>query len=150
MEDVVKCQSIYRNLLQARGVSQEKSAASVFLRELQHTDRCDTYYDFKKIRKAYHDLVGRDSLSRIKAYEETEQDERRAEQALVHYHDFTQANLVRALDWQGWLWFHTIYKAERTVAWVTMAGGAYGGWKFVRSASRKWWRSPQQQQQLKK
>eukprot|EP00195_Chlamydomonas_chlamydogama_P009070 CAMPEP_0202904682 /NCGR_PEP_ID=MMETSP1392-20130828/30605_1 /ASSEMBLY_ACC=CAM_ASM_000868 /TAXON_ID=225041 /ORGANISM="Chlamydomonas chlamydogama, Strain SAG 11-48b" /LENGTH=55 /DNA_ID=CAMNT_0049592439 /DNA_START=709 /DNA_END=876 /DNA_ORIENTATION=- len=28
-------------------------------------------------------------------------DERRAEQALVHFHDFTKKDLV---DWEGWLW----------------------------------------------
>eukprot|EP00195_Chlamydomonas_chlamydogama_P009654 CAMPEP_0202898606 /NCGR_PEP_ID=MMETSP1392-20130828/7082_1 /ASSEMBLY_ACC=CAM_ASM_000868 /TAXON_ID=225041 /ORGANISM="Chlamydomonas chlamydogama, Strain SAG 11-48b" /LENGTH=150 /DNA_ID=CAMNT_0049584587 /DNA_START=700 /DNA_END=1152 /DNA_ORIENTATION=+ len=150
MEDVAKCQSIYRNLLQvlqARGVPQERSAASVFLRELQHTSRCDAYHDFTRIRKAYEEHVGHDSMKRIASFDETEKDERRAEQALVHYHDFSQKSLVAALDWEGWLKFHTIDKAERTVASFTTTGSVHGGWRFARSASYNWSRNQEEQQQ---
>ena len=140
-----KCQSIYRNLLHARGVAVNQNA-SVFIRELQHTARCDEFYDFSAIRKDYANMMGIDSMKRIATFDEVEKDERRAEQAVVHYFDYTQSNLVSALDWLGWIWHHTLYKAERTVAALTSAGVVFGGWRYVRSAHLKWQQQQQQQQ----
>lgn len=133
-----KCQSVFRNLLQARGVTLNQSA-SMFIRELSCTSRCDDYIDFTAVRKAYQDHVGEDSMQRIVSFDETEKDERRAEQAVVHHYNWTQDNLLKALDWPSWFWFHTVHKAERTEAFFSITASVHGGWRFVRSSfHRKW------------
>ena len=141
MEDNMKrsrCQSVFLNLLQARGVVNQN--ATVFIRELSCTSRCDTYLDLTAVRKAYHDLVGGDSMQRIASFDEAEEDERRAVQAAVHYYDWTRGRLLNALDWPSWAWFHTVYRVERAVAAVftpAAAAGGLGGWSFVRPSWRR-------------
>ncbi|KXZ51270.1 hypothetical protein GPECTOR_13g757 [Gonium pectorale] len=115
---------------------------TVFIRELEHTARCDKFFDFSSIRAAYGQTVGQDSMQRIANYGETEKDERRAAQAVVHHYDWTQRNLVKALSWESWMWYVTVYKVEHTFA----LGGVVGGWKFV-CPWRKWTQAEQQQQQ---
>ena len=95
-----KCQSIFCNLLLARGVAQNQSAC-VYIRKLQHTAQCDSFCAFYSIRTAYSEVLGK---------------ERMAEQAITHYHDWTERNLVSALSWPNWMWYHTVHKAERMVA----------------------------------
>lgn len=147
-EDRDKCQSIYRNLLQARGVAVAQNPA-VFIRELSETSRCDCFYDLGDVRRAYHAKVGKEGMDRIATFDETEKDEKRAQQAVVHYYDWTQRHLLKALDWSSMLWYYTVYKWDRTVAFVTLGGGVVGGWKFVRPWTKKWQQQspppPQQQ-----
>ncbi len=61
----------------------------------------------------------------------------------MQYYDWTQRWLVKALDWQSWIWYRTVYKVDHTVAMFTVGGGVVGGWKFVRSWQRKWAQRPQ-------
>ena len=117
---------------------------TAFVRELEETVRCDQFHDLSEVRAAYKVKIGEDSMRRIAIYDETEKDERRAEQAVVHHYDWTQRWLVKALDWQSWIWYRTVYKVDQTVAMFTVAGGGVvGGWKFVRSWQRKWAQRPQ-------
>ncbi len=128
-----KCQSIFRNLLQAPSCAAVNQAPAVFIRELAQTSRCDKYADLSSIRADYRQFVGSDCMDRILAYKETDDDERYAEQAVLHYHNWTTDNLYRALDWRGIWWYHTEHRFERTFGYLTLMGsGAYGGWRFVR------------------
>lgn len=130
MDEETKCQSIFRNLVQASLVAKNQSP-TVFIRELEATAQCDRFYDLSTIRAAYRTKVGEDSMQRIATYDETEKDARRAEQAAVHHHDWTQSTLIKALSWQNWIWYQTVYKLEHTVSVLTGRGGVVGGWKFV-------------------
>ena len=92
-------------------------------------------------------MLGEDASKRIDAFKETEEDQRRAEQTVMHYYNWTNNESLRAADWSTWLWYHIVYRAERTAAVFTMAGeaggasasaGSYGGWRLVRSRQQKW------------
>jgi hypothetical protein len=52
--------------------------------------------------------VGPDAFKRIADYKETEEDERRAEQAVLHYHAWTDRNLVAALTWSNWGYYQFV------------------------------------------
>lgn len=132
MDDQANCQSVYRNLIQASLVA-KKQSPTVFIRELEATAQCDRFYNLSTVRDAYHTKVGEDSMQRIATYDESKQDIRRAEQAVVHYHDTTQSTLVNVLNWQNWIWYQTLYKVHYTVSVFTGRGGVVGGWKFVPS-----------------
>jgi hypothetical protein len=82
-----RCQSIYRNLLQSRSVAVGLSA-SVFIRELQHTSRCDEFNNLEDVRVAYKTFVGSDCSQRIESYMESELDERKAEQVKFTFGQF--------------------------------------------------------------
>jgi hypothetical protein len=136
-EKNTRCQSIYRNLLISKSLP-TSPCACVYFRELEYTSKCDEYYNFSRIRESYKELVGADAAERIRKFHETEEDERRAEQAVSHYNDWTVCNLKSALSWQNLLWYHSVHRGERTIAMVTMAGAAFGGWRFVRNFEQKW------------
>ncbi|KXZ41243.1 hypothetical protein GPECTOR_613g698 [Gonium pectorale] len=52
-------------------------------------------------------MIGSESMRRN---DEVEKDELRCGQAVVHYYDWTQHNLVKALNWESWVWYRTVYK----------------------------------------
>lgn len=139
----MRCRSVFRNLLKVRGLP-ESALACQYIRELEQTARCDDFYDLEEVRQSYHTLVTEDSMQRIRDYAETEQDIRRAAQAVYHYYDWTERKLVAALTWRDWFGYHTIERAERTAAMLGVGGSAmHGGWRYaarpvyLRSASRK-------------
>jgi hypothetical protein len=103
MMENTNCQSVIKNILHARGCN-----ASVFIRELACTSVCDKHTDFTVIRKAYSDLVGEDSMQRIAAFAETEEDKRRAVQAVMHYSEWTRSRLIKALDLPNWVYYCTV------------------------------------------
>ena len=130
----IKCQSIYQNLLQARGAATDYAAVD-YVNELNETACCDYIYDLSKVRNAYLLRIGADAIKRIETREETDDDMRLAQRAVLHYLNWTERELLRAADWSTWTWFHFVHTAERTAAMFTVTGGAsaslYGGWKFV-------------------
>lgn len=126
----VECQSIYRNLLLARGAAQNQNAI-VYVRELQHTARCDTFCDFKRMRASFAEVLGPASMERITSFDETEKDERMAEQAVTHYHDWVDRNLQSALSWPNWLGYQL-----RRCLWSRRAGPPESPCSCVPSARR--------------
>lgn len=116
-----KCQSIIRNLLKARGAAQHQSAV-VYLRQLQQTAWCDKFYNFTDIRQSFDKALCSASMERISSFDETEKDKRKTEQAVAHYHDWVERNLVSARSWPNCLLHQTVHKAERTVPMLTVAG----------------------------
>eukprot|EP01038_Epipyxis_sp_PR26KG_P017357 gene17357-23972_t len=104
-----KCQSIYQNLLEAKGIP-----ASAYIREFFQTDRCDGEADFTKLRDAYktslNDTKKPDPLrlTRVLNFEETEIDEKIAAQACLHYANWHNKQLVSALNWPNWFYYHIL------------------------------------------
>lgn len=87
MTDRDKCQSILRTLLLVSCKTNwqaQAQCACVYIRELQHTAHCDAFHDFSAVRADHQQLMGKDSMQRIAAMHETEQDERDAEKAVAH------------------------------------------------------------------
>lgn len=130
-----KCQSIYVNLLQARGLTHVESA---FVRELEQTARCDNVtQDLSKLRQAYCEHMGREVYQRVLQYQETLADDRKASQAVMHYGHWSTKSLVSGLNYTNTVWYHTVLQAERTLG----LGAAYGGWRAVQHATKAWQRA---------
>lgn len=99
-----QCQAFFRNLLKIR-VAPLNHSACLFIREIMLTDRCDHIHDLSKVRMAYYEALDQERMQRILAYDENEKDECIAKQAVFHYHDWTQRNLVSALAWPNFFWY---------------------------------------------
>ena len=136
-----RCQSIYRNLLRA-SEAVLADGPLLYVRELRQTSRCDQFYDFSKIRDSYATKLGKDRMQRVESFKQTSEDEEVVAQTVFHYRDWDEYNLLSALSWPNWLWYHTMHRAERTLA---MIGIATIGYRFIRSSHRRW--QPAQQQQ---
>ena len=126
-----KCNSIFSNLLMVKDVDPISSA---YIRKFFQTDRCDKVKDMSPYRNEYKTFINSaDStlqhkkngevkddangrLERILTFNENEKDEKIANQAFLHYHTWHKTHLVSALNWPSYVYFHTIHRAERTVA----------------------------------
>lgn len=87
-----QCQFLFQGLLKG------KWSATSYIRELQETIHCDQFYSFKEIRAEVREFIDAEAMDRILAYNETQQDERRAVQAICHI-PFDK-HLCDALDWK--------------------------------------------------
>ncbi len=84
--------------VQGRGLQHQ--VASAYIRELQHTSRCDTLVPvLADVRATYAKHVGQDSLDLILAFAETQQVERRDTQAVMLHYDWSEWQLVAGLSW---------------------------------------------------
>lgn len=112
----MRCQSIYLNLLRSREASAMVQNPLMYVRELEHTSLCDQFYDFSKTRTSYATALGRERMQRIISFRQADTDEQVAAQAVFHYRDRDERNLLSALSWPNWLWYHTVHRAESWVA----------------------------------
>jgi hypothetical protein len=89
------CADVLQRLLRVR---RGRTKPCAFVRELSHTTLCDAYLaDFASVRDAYRDNIGENGMRRIATFDETEQDQRRAAQAVLHHYDWTQRCMLKAL-----------------------------------------------------
>ena len=105
------------------------------IRELFETERCANDA-LKNVRVAYVDAVGKSTLQAIVNFEPTPDQfsQERCAQAIIHYHSWTRDVLVRQLSWPDFAFYHTVYRAERTLAvlgilgstWITIRTGRQG------------------------
>ncbi len=120
--DAKICQTIYMSLLMMMEKSPDTIPASQYVRELLQTKRCDKEGFGKNLQVLRHDYItaieqgSSGVIKRIEDFKETEEDEKRCVNATVHYSFWTQENLLQALSWRNWLYYHTIIKAERIFA----------------------------------
>jgi len=132
-----KCQSIFQNLLECHQA--KDIPASAYIREFFETSRCDAEFDFKPFREEYKNRINKgdhERLQRVLDFAETVVDEKIAAQACMHYAKWHNKQLVSALNWQNWFVYHTIDRAERTLAVFGIVGGSYGGFKVARASWR--------------
>lgn len=99
---IQECREIFNNLLQANDVAKHQNPCA-YIRELEQTVKSDEFYDFSKIRRVYALFIGVNSMKRIMAFHETSYDEKRATQAIFHYNEWTNQNLIKALSWKYWI-----------------------------------------------
>lgn len=132
-----KCDSIFANLL--RNPGKKDILASAYIREFFETCRCDGVHDLSAQREEYRSKVDADEkgrLARILLFKETDMDEKVAAQAALHYDEWHETALVKALTWPSWIKYHTIVRAERTAAIVGIAGATYAGARVAESSFR--------------
>ena len=105
-EQPTLCDSIYYTLLRE---NYEKTVpASAFIRELFETARCDDVFDLSVLRRDYASKINRGDkarLQRILDFKTNETDEAVAAQAVLHYYDWHERRLLRAVSWTSW-WRH--------------------------------------------
>ena len=130
------CQTIYRNLLKARGFVDVSPA---YVRELEETARCDgVCRDLSSLRHAYRKHMGPETFRNVMRYAERAVDERRTSQTLMHFQDRTDSELVAGLDWWNKAWFYTYLRGDKTLATIGIVTSAFAGWRAIQHASRSW------------
>ena len=135
-----KCSSIYWNLLELIEERPEKDFASLYIRELQETARCDEFTDFSRIRldtsAKIEALTSKASVERILSLNEEDRDKTAAAQAVVHYWYWHRKQLRSAISWPASVYYWTWFKAERMLAFVGLVGGAYGVARYLGPIAR--------------
>jgi hypothetical protein len=122
----VKCNAIFENLLHFHG-QQEEVLSSAFIREFFETLHCDKVFDMSVHRDEYVNKLTKERLDRILAFKTTDEDESVAAQATLHYYSWHQNRLLKAISWQSWIYYHTVSRAEKTMATLGLVAAAYGG-----------------------
>jgi hypothetical protein len=138
--DDEKCRSILWNLVEAFSSSsiEANTAPTVLIRELFETERCATQYPkLGNIRENYADFIGKPTLQAILNFTPAPDEfgQERCAQAIIHYHSWTRKMLVEQLCWQDRVYYHTVHRAERTVAILGMVGSVWN-WHSHGAASR--------------
>ena len=133
-----KCQTIYQNLIDCHkdrsGVS---LLSSLYVKEFQETGRCDQFSDFSSHRNDLKRKINESDphrVDRIMKCEETIMDDKFAASACVHYNKFHQLQLVKALSWPNYVYYQTVERAERIVAFIGIFGAGYGTLQVVRNS----------------
>jgi hypothetical protein len=122
--DRAKCNTIFVNLLRFHG--QEDTLSTAFIREFFETVRCDQVFDMSAHRDEYARKLTKPRLERIMAFKSTDEDEAVAAQATMHYHTWHEKQLLAAITWPSLAYYHTVTRAERTLAVLGITGATYG------------------------
>lgn len=121
-----KCVSIWRNLL--RHMHRHGDVlASAYVREFDETARCDAFRNLKEARDALHGKIGSARMKRIITFDETDADEKAAAQAVMHYGFWHEQLLLDCLPLRDRVLYHTVDRAERTLAALGIVTAVYGG-----------------------
>lgn len=133
-----KCISIYDNLLDARGQGREVPATA-YIREFMDTARCDSFHNLSEPRSAYERMLNATDpqrLKRVMDYKETDQDEKVAAQAALHYHNYHNKVLADGLPFPRRVWHKVVGSAEPVLALVGIATAVGGGGKAALASYR--------------
>lgn len=130
--DKKKCAMIYWNLIELTK-SKSEDTAPYFLREFYQTQRCDNFYDFSENRQDFEAYLGPKTIENVLNYEEEKdpKDIKKVAQAVFHYNAWSRKTLLKALPFSTWMYYHTVYMAERTFAAIGVLGTGYTAWKFA-------------------
>lgn len=132
MIEEVRCNMIYYTLLTLKD---NDVLATTYARELEETSRCDTIRNLSTLRSTFKLHVDRsdsERMKRILAFEETDFDEKFAQQSVVHYGQYHRQEFAAALTWSSWLYYQTI---ERTAAAFAILGGMYGSHRVIANST---------------
>ncbi len=129
----VKCQQLLWNLIELFD-GKPALPASILVGEMMQTRRCDDVLrpdiamKLRTLREDYAGAVGpAEVMARIDAGDATAQDERRCLRAVAHYRSHTNNRLFEGLDLWRKVQYQTLYKAERNLAALGIAGLGLGG-----------------------
>lgn len=93
------CQALFRALVHKSVYSQP----CTWIRILDTTSECDRYYDLSALRKLYQDALGEERMYRIRECVESMRDQRKAQQACMHFHASSHLTITQGLSWKTWL-----------------------------------------------
>lgn len=127
-----QCQTIYFNLLRMMDENRSDVPSSIFLHELEQTQRCDKVaYDLSQLREDYATYK-----EEVKNNNEGQDDEWISSCIVAHYGEWTRTKLTKALDWPNWAYYNVVYKWERTVGMLGVLGGSMAGAKLIGRSMR--------------
>ena len=108
-----KCDSTYYNLLR---VNYEKTVPAVsVVRELFETANCDDIFNMSVYRRDYASKINRGDetrMQRIIDFKSDAIDEAVTAQAVLHYHDWHERRLLKAVSWSSWWSYHTSVRLD--------------------------------------
>src|SRR3954451_3356310 len=93
------------------------------------------FIPFQELHSAYSQFLGPQSHERVLNYQESEEDEQRCVQALIHYSTWTRQKLVEAVPLRRRIQYYTIDQTEATLAKM---GVGKSECKGPIAASTKW------------
>eukprot|EP01089_Gocevia_fonbrunei_P020210 TRINITY_DN7461_c0_g2_i1.p1 TRINITY_DN7461_c0_g2~~TRINITY_DN7461_c0_g2_i1.p1 ORF type:complete len:198 (-),score=22.51 TRINITY_DN7461_c0_g2_i1:261-854(-) len=129
-KDCKKCQSIFWNLIELMQGKYSEDSVSI-IREIAETKRCDKFSDLSDVRMSIKGKIGAEGLRRIMNFNETEDDEKRARQSLIHYYYWINKNMKSSLSIPNQLYYYSFYKIEVTLAALGLIAGG-GLYEFVK------------------
>lgn len=77
---------------------------------------------FQDLRSAYSIYLGKEPHARILDYKETEEDEKKCVQVLLHYDTWTRQKLLEAVPLRRRIQYYTIDQATETFATIGIIG----------------------------
>eukprot|EP00291_Cryptomonas_curvata_P002918 CAMPEP_0172192420 /NCGR_PEP_ID=MMETSP1050-20130122/24313_1 /TAXON_ID=233186 /ORGANISM="Cryptomonas curvata, Strain CCAP979/52" /LENGTH=172 /DNA_ID=CAMNT_0012867711 /DNA_START=27 /DNA_END=545 /DNA_ORIENTATION=+ len=133
----LKCDSIFTNLLRIN--HENNFLASAFVREFFETLRCDDVFNMTYHRQKYAAKINvgdQNRMFRVLNFTTSETDELIVAQAVIHYHDWQEGQLVSALRFSSRLRYYCFTRVERTFAIIGVAGAGYGGFRAALNSFR--------------
>lgn len=114
--DDKRCDSLFLNLLKFHGGAATTTRAPAFIREFWETERCDHLHNFAPRREEYAARLKDGVLLRVLTFQETPADEKVAAQAVMHYAEWHEKNLVSALSMSSFLKYSARCKRANVVS----------------------------------
>lgn len=114
--DDQRCQSILWNLIEA--FQKSTIPPTALIRELFQTERCLRQMpELTKVRAMFQADIGQESLDDILRFQVPRDPcaKERCAQALFRHATWTQKMLVRELPLGSWVYYHSVYRMERTL-----------------------------------
>ncbi len=104
-----KCQFIWWNLL----TTPAELPASMLYKEWQQTAKCDQFHDMSDLRSKMKRRITSKVDERIRSLDFTKTDELRAIDVMSYFRRDQRIELLKALNWRNWIYFHTVDRLER-------------------------------------
>jgi len=123
-----KCQSIFRQILRMQttwSLNTNHQDAPDFIRMVMDTERCDEIFDLSRFRQKFVKIITPEGIARIQTYESTEDDQKRARYAMIHYDQYTKKHLAKALSWYNWFGHNIVDRYDRLVGFHGFLGSTY-------------------------
>ena len=132
------CDSIYYNLLR---VKYEKSVPAVsFIREFFETADCDDIFNMSVYRHDYATKINKGDkmrLQRIIDFKSNETDEAIAAQAVLHYHDWHERRLLKAVSWWSSWSYYTSVSTNNILVMIGLGSSAHIGVQMVSASYQR-------------
>lgn len=124
------CISILLNLLELH--RKDDRVINGFVRELFSTENCDKFFDLSSEREKYEKFIGKETLTRIINFEETERDNKISAQAVLHNYSTTSKKLERSLPFKELGIYYITNKGHNTLATIGIVSSIYAFYNIIK------------------
>ena len=144
--DSTKCKYNYWNLLSM--VESTDTAPDVYLREFSQLRRCENFGDDSleeastAVENYMDEYGGKGSLARVLDGTPNDRDLVWSQQVMAHYGSWHRDILLKSLPVATRMYYHTFWKAERSLAAVTLAAVSLGLIRKSQTWASKRWYNP--------